>query len=127
MSRDKPSEATLQLAAPSDATWHVVCLCAAWCGVCRQYASDFQQLQAKYPQLRFTWVDVEDREDLVGDVDVETFPSLLIGYGDAPLFFGPLLPQIKVLDKLLVSLLQRPSASASLPPEAAQLWQRVTA
>lgn len=127
MSCDKPSKAALQPAAPSDATWHVVCLCAAWCGVCRQYASDFQSLQQKYPHVHFDWVDVEDREDLLGDVDVETFPSLLIGRGDAPLFFGPLLPQIKVLDKLLVSLLQRPSASTSLPPEATPLWRRVTA
>lgn len=109
------------------ATWRVVCLCAAWCGVCRQYASDFQSLQTKYPHVHFDWVDVEDREDLLGDVDVETFPTLLVGCGDTPLFLGPLLPQIKVLDKLLASLQEGPRASASLPSEALPLWLRVVA
>lgn len=107
--------------------WGVVCLCAAWCGVCRQYESEFQALQASYPQVRFEWVDVEDHEDLLGEVDVETFPTLLIGCDDQALFLGPLLPQIKVLERLLESLLAGAPASSSLPVEASALWQRVAA
>lgn len=126
MSSDKPAEAVLQVA-PSGATWSVVCLCAAWCGVCREYAPAFQALRAKFPQVRFDWVDVEDQEDVVGDVDVETFPTLLIGCGEQAMFLGPLLPQAKVLERLLLSLLDGQPASSTLPPEAAGLWQRIAA
>ena len=127
VSGEKPAVAEVQLSVQKDAGWRVVCLCAAWCGVCRQYESDFLSLRAKYPQVLFAWIDVEEREDVVGDVDVETFPTLLIGCGDKPMFLGPLLPQIKVLDRLLASLLEGQSASASMPSQAVALWQRVVA
>ena len=93
----------------------VVCLCAAWCGVCRQYAPEFEALKARFPQVRFDWVDV----------DVETFPTLLIGQGSKALFLGPLLPQIKVLERLLTSLLAGESGGMAVSEEADALWQRV--
>ena len=103
----------------------VVCLCAAWCGVCRQYAPEFEALKARFPQVRFDWVDVEDEEEVVGDVDVETFPTLLIGQGSKALFLGPLLPQIKVLERLLTSLLAGESGGTAVSEEDDALWQRV--
>jgi thioredoxin 1 len=126
MSNSKSAATEGYVVADRGATMSVVCLCAAWCGVCRQYEGEFQGLRVKYPQLRFVWLDVEEREELLGEVDVETFPTLLIGAGDQPKFFGPLLPQVKVLDRLLASLLEDSTASASLSEEAVSLWQRVT-
>jgi hypothetical protein len=32
--------------------WLVVCLCAEWCGVCREYRSRFEQVLARLPQVR---------------------------------------------------------------------------
>jgi thiol-disulfide isomerase/thioredoxin len=93
--------------------------------VCRQYEPQFQALSKKFPQVRFGWVDVEDQEALVGDVDVETFPTLLIGHGDHAMFLGPLLPQVKVLERLLQSLMDGQPASSLLPVEANALWQRI--
>lgn len=110
-----------------DGTWHVVCLCAAWCGVCRQYEADFLALHSKFPSVHFSWLDVEDEEDLMGDLDIETFPTLLIGCGSQAMFLGPLLPQVKVLERLLESLMQGQAPSSSVPPEAAGLWQRIAA
>lgn len=127
MYRDKPSDTMQHVTAHDSATWQVVCLCAAWCGVCRQYESEFLAIQAAFPQIRFVWVDVEDQEEIMGDVDVETFPTLLIGQGAEPLFFGPVLPQVKVLERLLASLLQAPQKASSMSPEAVPLWQRITA
>ncbi len=127
MYRDKPSDTMQHVTAHDSATWQVVCLCAAWCGVCRQYEPEFLAIQAAFPQIRFVWVDVEDQEEIMGDVDVETFPTLLIGRGPEPLFFGPVLPQVKVLERLLASLLQAPQKASSMPPEAVPLWQRITA
>ena len=44
---------------------HVICLCAAWCGTCRDYAAVIDTLRAEFPALRFSWVDVEDQADVV--------------------------------------------------------------
>ena len=48
----------------------VVCLCAEWCGVCRDYRSRFALVQSKFPQARFLWIDVEDEADLLRPLDV---------------------------------------------------------
>ena len=127
MSSDKPVEVVQSVAVPSAQAWSVVCLCAAWCGVCRQYEVDFRALQQQFPQVRFVWLDVENEEELVGDLDVETFPTLLIAHLDRPMFLGPLLPQIKVLERLLASLQEAQTASPGLPVEAAALWRRIAA
>lgn len=79
----------------------VVCLCAAWCGTCREYADPFASLARRYPQARLHWVDVEDEADLLGDLDVENFPTLLIGVAGQPVFFGVLLPHIQTLERLV--------------------------
>lgn len=79
----------------------VVCLCAAWCGTCREYAAAFAGLAHRYPQARLHWVDVEDEADLLGDLDVENFPTLLIGVAGQPVFFGVLLPHIQTLERLV--------------------------
>lgn len=72
--------------------WFVACLCAAWCDVCRQYRSAFEALAERHPDKHFVWVDVEDEADIVGDFDVENFPTLLIQRGDTVAFFGTVLP-----------------------------------
>jgi thioredoxin 1 len=72
--------------------WFVACLCAAWCDVCRQYRPAFEALAARHPDKRFVRIDVEDEADIVGDFDVDNFPTLLIQRGDAVAFFGTVLP-----------------------------------
>ncbi len=72
--------------------WFVACLCAAWCDVCRQYRPAFEALAERHPDKHFVWVDVEDEADIVGDFDVENFPTLLIQRGDTVAFFGTVLP-----------------------------------
>ena len=72
----------------------VVCLCAAWCGTCGAYADTFAELQAALPGHRYRWVDIEDEAELVGEVDVETFPTLLLAHEGRVLFAGPVLPRL---------------------------------
>ena len=62
--------------------WVVACLCAAWCDTCRAYRSGFDALAARHPDKHFIWIDIEDESDIVGDIDVENFPTLLIQRGD---------------------------------------------
>ena len=86
---------------PAPATIQVACLCAAWCGTCREYADAYASLARGYPQAKFHWIDVEDEADLLGDLDVENFPTLLIGVAGQPVFFGVLLPHIQTLERLV--------------------------
>ena len=107
--------------------WWVICLCAAWCGVCKEYQKGFAQLSAAFPEVNFLWLDVEDLEDVVGDLDVETFPTLLIGSGQSAYFLGPLLPQISVLERMIHSFVAGDAPVSGLPQEASPLFRRVIA
>lgn len=98
----------------------VICLCADWCGLCRDYRGVFAQMAARYPGSRFAWLDIEDQADLVGDIDVETFPTLLIADAQGTRFFGPLTPHAETLSRLLDSL-ERSSLQASPHLPATQL------
>ena len=116
-------------ASPAAATpggWWAVCLCAAWCGTCGIYRPLFDELARAHPDVRFEWVDIEDESDLVGDLDVETFPTLLIADGERALFLGPLLPQAPELARLLASLQAAPG-SAGAGGEAQGVFERVRA
>ena len=61
-------------------------------------------MAAHYPAFRFVWLDIEDQADLVGDLDVETFPTVLMADAQGMRFFGPLMPQAHTLSRFLDSL-----------------------
>src|SRR6218665_64909 len=44
---------------------------------CRDYRSSFDALARAHPGVRFEWVDIEDEADIAGDLEFETFPTLL--------------------------------------------------
>ena len=46
--------------------WRVICLCAQWCGVCRDWRALFDEAAKAHPGLRFAWVDVEDEAQAMG-------------------------------------------------------------
>jgi thioredoxin 1 len=94
----------------SDGRWVVACLCAGWCGTCGSYRAAFDTLAARHPDKLFVWIDIEDQADMVGDLDVENFPTLLIQRADLVAFFGTMLPD-PVLSARLVQ------AQAALPDE----------
>lgn len=95
----------------TNALW-VVCLCAEWCGACREYRPLFAQVERAHPGLRFAWVDIEDHADLADDFDVETFPTILVAGADGTRFIGPLLPHAETLSRML-SALQPAQASVA--------------
>lgn len=111
---------------PVPVTW-VVCLCADWCGLCRDYQAVLTQMATRYPSFRFAWLDIEDQADLVGDVDVETFPTLLLADAQGLRFFGPLTPQAHTLSRLLESLENSSLQIAAHLPATAQLLQALEA
>ncbi|AVR98911.1 thioredoxin [Pseudoduganella armeniaca] len=81
--------------------WVVACLCAAWCNTCNGYRKGFDELAVRNPSFRFTWIDIEDQADVVGDLDVVNFPTLLLQKGNAVTFFGPVLPDPHVAERLI--------------------------
>jgi thiol-disulfide isomerase/thioredoxin len=122
-----PSAASAPGAAEPDAAhrWWAVCLCAQWCGTCRDYRPLFEELARAHPQVRFEWVDIEDESDLAGELDVETFPTLLLGRGATALFLGPLVPQAAVLVRLLGSLQAGAQGGPGVSEEAQAVFERV--
>jgi thioredoxin 1 len=110
----------IALAETASTEWTVLCLCAAWCRTCDGYRADLQGLAAADPQARYLWVDVEDEAELVGELDVDTFPTVLVLHGTQPLFYGPVLPQIAQVAQLVARLRAAGAAAqplAALPDE----------
>lgn len=95
----------------------IACLCAAWCGTCGAYAQVFQELERAWPGHRFRWIDIEDEAELVGDFDVETFPTLVVADAERVRFAGPLTPQPETLLRVLHATLA--NAAGPGQPDAA--------
>jgi len=96
-----PSSAALGQALQAENSLLVVCFCAAWCDTCTEYKAKFQGLAAQYPEVVFVWADIEEFPDLLGDEDVENFPTLAIERAGDVLFYGVMLPHIGQLERLI--------------------------
>jgi len=105
----------------------VACLCAAWCGSCREYRPTFDSVEAAFPGATFRWIDIEDESDLVDPLDVENFPTLLIAVGDTPVFYGPLTPHRETLVRLVRTHADAPVPAALPSPDIQRVVQRLLA
>lgn len=90
---------------PRDVAIHIACLCAAWCRLCGEYTAVFRQVAAvsaaQGVALRWHWIDIEDEADLVGEFNVESFPTLVIVDPSAMRFAGAITPHAQTLSSLL--------------------------
>lgn len=103
---------------PENREFLVCCLCADWCGTCRDYRAVFDALEARFPAAGFVWIDVEDDADWAGDLDVDNFPTLVVQRHEEVLFQGVLMPQPGVVERLLESLFESPPK----PVPAGEAW-----
>jgi thioredoxin 1 len=103
----------------------VACLCAQWCGTCKDYAPLFESLQAEFPQARFRWIDIEDKAELVDPIEVENFPTLLIATDGQARFFGPVMPHMETIRRLIQSQ-EGESGTSRLDSEVQALCSRVS-
>jgi len=94
-------------------SWLVACLCAQWCDTCMAYQSLFQALSEQHPEICFVWLDIEDQSELVDEIDIENFPTILIQHEQHNLFFGPTLPDTSLLERMLMSFKQSREESAT--------------
>jgi thioredoxin-like negative regulator of GroEL len=112
-------------AASPSSHWQAICLCAAWCGVCRDWDRVFRELAHTFPHVRFAWVDVEDEADAMGDLEIETFPTLLVAQDGHARFLGPVQPMAGEVSRLLKQLIAHPRAAHAVPTEAHALLHRL--
>ena len=85
----------------------VACLCAEWCGACREYRPTFDALAAQFAEAaEFAWIDIEDESDALGDPDIENFPTLLVADAGALRFLGAVTPQPGTLERLVRSAVE---------------------
>lgn len=103
----------------------VACLCAQWCLTCGAYRGVFDALASEFPGVRFVWVDIEDEADLVDPIEVENFPTLLIGAGTAVRFFGTVMPHADTLKRMVQTQLAPDAPRAAVDAEVQGLLQRL--
>jgi len=107
----------------------VACLCAAWCGTCRDYRATFDAAAKAFPDHDFEWIDIEDESALFDhielDLDIETFPTVAVVHGGEMRFFGPVLPQAGALARIVEASRQARQAMAVDAQEAKALAQRL--
>jgi thioredoxin-like negative regulator of GroEL len=101
-------------AAPAGPLW-LACLCAGWCRTCDGYRPVLDAVAAEFAPLQPRWIDIEDESDLVGDCDIQTFPTIAVLDAGAVRFFGPLTPQPETLRRVLRAALGHPAAMAVGP------------
>ena len=111
--------------APSQPQMLVACLCADWCGTCREYQPRFDQLQAQFPGVQFLWIDVEDESDLVDPIEVENFPTLLMATREQVRFFGTVLPHAETLQRLIETQLGPDARVQAVSGDCEALAQRL--
>lgn len=105
----------------------VVCLCAAWCDACTEFRGTFAKLAQSYQGAGFVWLDIEDDSALVGDIEIENFPTLAVFRAGEPLFYGVTMPQEALVARILASLLRPDAGSVAVPTEIAELPDALSA
>ncbi|WP_211474028.1 thioredoxin family protein [Collimonas humicola] len=111
----------------SEDGWVVACLCAAWCGSCREYFANFTALAQRHPQVQFAWIDIEDQAELVGDLDIDNFPTLLIQRGDIVTFLAPVEMDLRLAERILLAQMSKSAdelQSEAQSSEERRLWQQ---
>ena len=69
-------------------------------------------------ELRLHWVDIEDEAELVGDLDIETFPTIVIADESHVRFAGPITPEPETLARVLRARIADTGPDARWPPAA---------
>jgi thioredoxin-like negative regulator of GroEL len=110
-----------------DDEWIVVCFCAHWCKSCREYRPQLKSLSKTRKDVRFFWIDIEDHADMLGNLDIDKFPTILIQRGDVVAFYSCIHPDAALAGRILQSVMDesmdalRQQANSN---EERRQWQR---
>jgi thioredoxin reductase (NADPH) len=84
-----------------------------------------ERIAAAHPDWLFAWADIEDDAELVGDIDVDNFPTLAVFRDGRPLHFGVSLPLEQVVGRTLQSVADAEGAQAAVPAAVAEMGTRL--
>ena len=122
-----PSDYAGLLGSLDDNSWVAVCFCAGWCRSCREFQPELEQFTLSFPQGRFIWVDIEGHDDMLGELDVDKFPTLLLQRGNMVAFYSCIHPDIMQTKRILQSVLdESPEAlqRQAQSNEERRMWQK---
>lgn len=103
-----PSDYEKQLQRLEKNTWLFVCFCAGWCNSCREYLPQLKKLAKARKDVHFIWVDIEEHADMLGDLDIYKFPSILIQYDNTVAFYSCIHPDAALSERVLQSMIDTP-------------------
>lgn len=99
----------------------IACLCAAWCRTCEGYRPVLDDVASGFIARGLAhsprWVDIEDEAEILGDIDVETFPTVLVFDDERVYFAGPVLPRPEHLQRLLANITESSSPAGAVAEE----------
>lgn len=102
----------------------VACLCAGWCSSCTAWHDTFAALAREFTDDCFVWIDIEDHDELVSAVEVETLPVLLVEPAGGVAFVGPVEPRASFVRSLLARDVRTADAVAAGSGVRAALLQQ---
>ncbi len=74
---------------------------APWCGPCKGFAPVYEELSEKYPDLVFAKVNTEDQQQLAGELQIRSIPTLMIFREQIILFSQPGALQSSQLEQII--------------------------
>ena len=77
---------------------------ADWCGPCRQFAPVYEQVSAKYPEVKFAKVDTEAEQGLARAANITSIPTLMAFRDKVLVFSQPGAMNASQLDDLVVAV-----------------------
>jgi len=123
----KPPDYAGLLKSLDENAWIVVCFCADWCGSCREYRPQMEALADLRQDARFFWVDIEDHADMMGELDIDKFPTISIQRGNIVAFYSCIHPDAKLAERILQSMMdETPETLARLAQsnDERRAWQK---
>ena len=62
---------------------------APWCGPCKGFAPVYEELSEKYPDIVFAKINTEDEQQLAGEFQIRSIPTLMLFREQIILFSQP--------------------------------------
>ena len=62
---------------------------APWCGPCKGFAPVYEELSEKYPDIVFAKINTEEEQQLAGEFQIRSIPTLMIFREQIILFSQP--------------------------------------
>eukprot|EP01064_Diplonema_japonicum_P020675 TRINITY_DN30261_c0_g1_i1.p1 TRINITY_DN30261_c0_g1~~TRINITY_DN30261_c0_g1_i1.p1 ORF type:complete len:228 (+),score=70.26 TRINITY_DN30261_c0_g1_i1:68-751(+) len=108
----KSEEEFTQLVAGDKLT--IVDFYASWCGACKTFMPKYEELEKQYSNVQFLKVDVDELEEIAGDMGVNGLPYIVLMKG------GKKVEDLsKVSEKAVIEKLEKLGGSGGAVPAAA--------